>query len=121
MFSVHEQKKVGNMTILSVISGLLMIFGLMVILLTICAFITEMSWHNIASMLLLATVLFSGSMVILYIQSLFASKVKEKHFTNCDNHSREVVPKKQLKQIHGIQFNPWIDEWYGEGPWWKKW
>ena len=118
---VHEQKEVGNMTILSVISGLLMICGLIVILLTICAFITGMSWHNIASMLLLATVLFSGSMVILYIQSLFTSRVKEKHFTNCDNHSREVVPKKQLKQIQGIQFNPWTDEWYGKGPWWKKW
>lgn len=20
-----------------------------------------------------------------------------------------------------IQFDPWTDEWYGEGPWWKKW
>ena len=20
-----------------------------------------------------------------------------------------------------IQFDPWKDEWYGTGPWWKKW
>ncbi len=20
-----------------------------------------------------------------------------------------------------IRFNPWTDEWYGVGPWWKKW
>ena len=20
-----------------------------------------------------------------------------------------------------IQFDPWADEWYGHGPWWKKW
>ena len=109
------------MTILSVISGLLMICGVMVKLLTLCAFITGMSWHNIVSMLLLAIVLFSGSMLILYIQSLFTSRVKEKHFTNRDNHSGKVMPKNQLKQIQEIQFNPWTDEWYGEGPWWKKW
>lgn len=20
-----------------------------------------------------------------------------------------------------IKFDPWTDEWYGQGPWWKKW
>ena len=20
-----------------------------------------------------------------------------------------------------VQFDPWVDEWYGHGPWWKKW
>ena len=98
-----------------------MICGLIVILLTLCAFITGMSWHNIASMLLLAAVLFSGSMLILYIQSLFTTRIKDIHLNNRDSHSREVIPNNQLKQIQGIQFNPWTDEWYGKGPWWKKW
>ena len=31
-------------------------------------------------------------------------------------------PFEQTIESHeDIQFNPWTDEWYGEGPWWKKW
>ena len=26
-----------------------------------------------------------------------------------------------IESHEDIQFNPWTDEWYGEGPWWKKW
>lgn len=26
-----------------------------------------------------------------------------------------------LESQDDIQFDPWTDEWYGQGPWWKKW
>lgn len=29
--------------------------------------------------------------------------------------------KHELNPHDDIQFDPWTDEWYGEGPWWKKW
>ena len=32
------------------------------------------------------------------------------------NKPREVPDQKQ-----NIHFDPWTDEWYGTGPWWKKW
>ena len=27
----------------------------------------------------------------------------------------------ELNLRDDIQIDPWADEWYGNGPWWKKW
>ena len=30
-------------------------------------------------------------------------------------------PNKDTNIPDDTQFDPWKDEWYGNGPWWKKW
>lgn len=43
-------------------------------------------------------------------------------FGNIDDQENAVENSaEQPVQQEEIQFDPWVDEWYGEGPWWKKW
>lgn len=39
-----------------------------------------------------------------------------------DKESRRTGSKERENTAQDeITFDPWTDEWYGEGPWWKKW
>ena len=41
---------------------------------------------------------------------------EERTGNSVPNNQGAVADKKQ-----SVLFDPWADEWYGSGPWWKKW
>ena len=45
------------------------------------------------------------------------------YFVGCtgDQSEAPVIRSEKVEITEERQFDPWVDEWYGEGPWWKKW
>jgi hypothetical protein len=45
------------------------------------------------------------------------------YFVGCTEDQSEApgIRSEKVETTEEKQFDPWVDEWYGEGPWWKKW
>ena len=104
------------MMLLSVASGLFLVAGVLVIVLAIIATLTGAAMHNIASMMFLAATSLIGSACLQYALSLISSNdSNKKHNTSTEKNDC------QTTNVQHMNFDPWTDEWYGKGPWWKKW
>ena len=102
--------------IISIVCGLLMISGLFVVLCAVLSLMFGASLYEVGSMLVLAAILLAGSFCLQIVLKKIPSSIdneKANSLTIRGNH--------QALDKHGIHFDPWRDEWYGFGPWWKKW
>ena len=104
------------LTILGMIAGLGMAGAVIVLILAVIALFTGITTHNLLSMLALAGVLVAIASVLQWLLQKFSSDIREKHIYSGPNNQQDVPDGKQ-----NIHFDPWLDEWYGSGPWWKKW
>lgn len=104
------------MMIISIVCGLLMISGLFVVLCAVLSLMSGSSLYEVGSMLVLAAILLAGSFCLQIVLKKIPSSIdneKANSLTIRGNH--------QALDEHGFHFDPWRDEWYGFGPWWKKW
>ena len=103
-------------TILAMIAGLAMVGAVIVLGLSAVAVFTGITTHNLLSMLAMAGVLAAIATCLQWLLRQFSSGSRENQ-TNPGMNSHRAVPDRK----QNIQFDPWTDEWYGSGPWWKKW
>ena len=100
--------------VLASIAGLLMIGTASVLGLAGIAVLTGITSHNLLSLLALAGVLAVIAAGLQWLLRVIPQCDEQKY--PGPNNPREVPDQKQ-----NIHFDPWTDEWYGTGPWWKKW
>ena len=100
--------------VLETIAGLLMIGTAIVLGLAGIAVLTGITTHNLLSMLALASVL---AVIAAGLQWLLRVIPQRDERNTPEPNNPYVVPD----QKQNIHFDPWTDEWYGAGPWWKKW
>ena len=103
-------------TVFQAITGLLMTATAIIFALAFIAVFTGITTHNLLSMLALAGTL---ALTAAGLQWLLQS------VPQCDEERPEnTVPIDQgaaANKKQSVLFDPWTDEWYGSGPWWKKW
>ena len=103
-------------TVFQAITGLLMTAAAIIFGLAFIAVFTGITTHNLLSMLALAGIL---GLTAAGLQWLLQSVLQ------CDEERPEnTVPIDQgaaANKKQSVLFDPWTDEWYGSGPWWKKW
>ena len=102
--------------VLRSLAGILMTAAALVIVLAVIAVFTGITTHNLLSMLALAGTFALIAFGIQWIVQLKPQRDGENQRNQGANDQPAVSKEKP-----GIQFDPWTDEWYGSGPWWKKW
>lgn len=114
----HARKEVDVMllTILGMIAGLGMVGSVIILILAVIAVFAGITTHNLLSMLALAGAFGATASVLQWLLRKFSFDIREKHIYSEPNNQQNVPNGKQ-----NIHFDPWMDEWYGSGPWWKKW
>ena len=100
--------------VLRSLAGILMTAVALVIVLAVIAVFIGITTHNLLSMLALASVLAVIAAGLQWLLQVIPQCDEQKY--PGPNNPREVLDQKQ-----NIHFDPWTDEWYGTGPWWKKW
>ena len=103
-------------TVFHAITGLLMTAAVIIFGLAFIAVFTGITTHNLLSMLVLAgTLALTAAGLQWLLQSV--PQFDEERPGNSVLNNQGAVADKKLR----VLFDPWTDEWYGSGPWWKKW
>ena len=103
-------------TVLHAITGLLMTATAIIFALAFIAVFTGITTHNLLSMLALAGILGLTAAGLQWLLQSVPQCDEERPGNSVPNNQCAVADKKQ-----SVLFDPWTDEWYGSGPWWKKW
>ena len=103
-------------TVLHAITGVLMTAAAIIFGLAFIAVFTGITTHNLLSMLALAGTLALTAAGLQWLLQSVPQCDEERPGNSVLNNQGAVADKKQ-----SVLFDPWADEWYGSGPWWKKW
>lgn len=104
------------LTIFSIIAGLLITGAVIVLGLVIIAVFIGIEFHNLLSMIALAGVLAMSGVALDWLLQFCKHPDEKEQIVSGPNNHQEFPGEKNTNG-----FNPWTDEWYGSGPWWKKW
>ena len=103
----------------SIIYLLLIMFAMIQILMILACEINNQFNPNALMQLFGSLIVILIAQILKRISSRFLACTHQAKKYRVDLHTSPSAATLDVNQH--IHFDPWLDEWYGEGPWWKKW